>query len=603
MTFGETLSIYFEKTFNKQIDSLKLDSYFKVSKKGDLSILDLKKTQWHDGSSWRTFLFSTFDLGISPELVRDLPREIFRIAKDWFESQDTIKEDSINKEVFVEGLSRFMIAVAFGSKLKLAVWSLDSAKELRVLEKPEDAHASMSPARAKEFTDWFEESFSAKNLPRMDGFFKQGFGFNSVPSVASWLGLDKMENDLSGLLHESGHSIPAEKVKGLSWEQEVPCFYNPVARAAIPVLMVDGFPKLAARKDGSLYNLTQVPEAWQAWESRITPSLRLFWRVQLFSIFAPIGLRGRMAIWGRSPGGVGQSSIQNVISRHVGAEHSLSFDQLAWGKNWKHGSSDAWNKTLIMTPDVKAEGSSLMRNTTFHQFTGSDPMTIEPKFGRLFTARTWGKVWITSNEFPNIEVGAAHAMDRLALFEFGDMSPEMRDQETARDSEGNPICSDSGKPKFRPDFEERLASSLLDYLAVCFKAFWDETQGMRSAPSTHPKAMLRRIVSTCCSQAQAAVEYRFEDYFECGEENEISYGELNFILKAWNKNDSSMSFQVPGFVKWSEALSMSKGLPPVILEHKGGVHTVVGLRFKGNVGGSRGKVMVTFPDGKETEVM
>ena len=603
MTFGETLSIYFRNTFNSEIDSLKLEAYFKVGKKGDLSISELKKTQWSDPSAIRMFLFSNFGIGIDFVGAAQTILDINRFAKDWFESQEVEKGDAINKDVLVEGLSKFMVAIAFGSKLKLAIWSLDSAKELRVLEKPEDAHASMSPSRAKEFTKWFEESFSAKNLPRMEGFFKQGYGFNSVPSLASWLGLDKMENDLSGLLHEAGHSIPAEKVKGVSWDESCPCFYNPVSRKAIPVRVCENAVKLDVKKDGSAYNINTVPDAWEAWESRIAPALRPFWRVQLFSIFAPIGLRGRMSIWGRSPGGKGQSTIQNVISRHVGGQHALSFDQTAWGKGWKHGSSDAWNKTLLMTPDVKGEGVSLMRNSTFHQFTGSDPMTIEPKFGRIFTARTWGKVWVTSNEFPNVEVGAAHAMDRLALFEFGEMEPHILDRETAKNDGGEPILSDSGKPKLRPDFEERLSAQLMEYLAVCFKAFWDETMGMRSAPSTHPKAMLRRIVATCCSQAQAAVEYRFEDYFECGDNCEISYGELNFVLKAWCKNDASMSFQVPGFVKWAEALSISKGLAPVILEHRGGVHTVVGLQFRGNVGESRGKVMVTFPDGKETEVL
>jgi hypothetical protein len=212
-------------------------------------------------------------------------------------------------------------------------------------------------------------------------------------------------------------------------------------------------------------------------------------------------------------------------------------------------------------------------------------------------------VWITSNEYPNIEVGAPHAMDRLALFEFGEMEPHILDRETARDENGNLVLGETGKPKLRTDFETRLKDQLMDYLALCFHAWWRETEAMRCPPSTHPRYVFSRILATCGSQSQAAVEYRFTDYFETGDLCEMAYADLSFVLRAWNKNDAGMKFEVPGFVKWAEALAITNGSGVVILEHRGGVHTVAGLKFRGSISQSRGKVMVTFPGGKETELL
>jgi hypothetical protein len=101
-----------------------------------------------------------------------------------------------------------------------------------------------------------------------------------------------------------------------------------------------------------------------------------------------------------------------------------------------------WDKRLIMYPDCK--NRRFVSSEHYHQISGGDPTDVEGKGKRSFVVNMEAKIFIASNELPEIDPTRKHERSRIVLVK-PKMSDEVLQKIAVKDDKGNYVRNEMGE--------------------------------------------------------------------------------------------------------------------------------------------------------------
>lgn len=155
----------------------------------------------------------------------------------------------------------------------------------------------------------------------------------------------------------------------------------------------------------------QLNKAWDEFFSKYTEDemnimLAMIWGV----VFSKN--KSRMGLWIYDRHGYSGKSAFLLAMTEILGSHLVGVIQKDSLSN-QFGLAKIWDKRLVIYPDCK--NTMFLHSEKFHQITGGDLAEVEDKGQKSFTVKMSAKMFIASNDLPQIDPSKKHERSRLVL--------------------------------------------------------------------------------------------------------------------------------------------------------------------------------------------
>lgn len=186
--------------------------------------------------------------------------------------------------------------------------------------------------------------------------------------------------------------------------------------------------------------VAELNDAWCEFFSKFTADEKLIVLAMIWGVFYSKN-SSRMGLWIYDPDGYsGKSAFLRALTVLLGEDlvASIQKDSLS-NQFW---AAKIWDKRLVTYPDCKNRKFALSEK--YHQITGGDGTDVENKGQRSFNVNMEAKIFIASNELPDIDPNRKHERSRIVMVK-PRMSDEVLQKIAVKDNKGNYVRNEMGE--------------------------------------------------------------------------------------------------------------------------------------------------------------
>ena len=267
------------------------------------------------------------------------------------------------------------------------------------------------------------------------------------------------------------------------------------------------------------------PQAWPAWNefvSRLSdPAFYLAW---LGSVFDK-GNRSRQILWLYGDGQDGKSTTFRVLYETLGSCMATVPD-VGMGEDAKRFLAfQAYGHRLVVVTDCR--NLKILRAGIIRNLTSGDLVSVEGKGTNGFTAVTWTKLAVCSNDRPDISSGRADTSRAVVL----------RVAESVSKSDAQ--------------WEDRLRREVPAFLSSCLQRYREVCPGRAEIPCAQET---QQATKDAASESEAETEVIADDLVLVGRGRSCSLGALRILAR---QNHRLSRFECDDLVRW---LKVNRGV-------------------------------------------
>lgn len=324
--------------------------------------------------------------------------------------------------------------------------------------------------------------------------------------------------------------------------------------------------------------LTEMNEAWHEFFSKFTSDERLIVLAMIWGVFYAKN-SSRMGLWIYDPDGYsGKSAFLRALTVILGEElvASIQKDSLS-NQFW---ASKLWDKRLVTYPDCKNRKFCLSEK--YHQITGGDGTDVENKGQRSFNVNMEAKIFIASNELPDIDPNRKHERSRIVLVK-PKISDEVLQKIAVKDDKGNYVRNEMGEVETVGDrnFTDNLIAGGDAMLVNAYQAY--KKLCPNDADYIVPSSVLANLLNLETAE-RISYDSIFNDMFVEHAGSHITSNDLYSVYVnycAENPTKMAAFKSKDAFGDFKNYLSKDKKLEFTRLKNTAKTRIVQGIRLKG----------------------
>jgi len=260
------------------------------------------------------------------------------------------------------------------------------------------------------------------------------------------------------------------------------------------------------------------PETYERWSyfmHMVPDCLKDAAMAGIYAVFVPENT-GRQSMWWYDRGFTGKSSMFNALGRALSNPGRLGYGAVSTqGFQSPHSIAQIFDRRLWVCGDCS--NPHFLSHDIVRKATGGDPVDVNPKNEKHFTATINMKLMVGSNLVPQINIYNTHETSRIIYIPL--MPPEdsqlLRYCFPDKKDSTKPMRDAFGKPVFiKEDMDDVLYKQLIPFLFECKKAY-DKVCMNRKTIYLNKEA-IGLIKRDCVSQEQSDFEHIAEKNFMYG---------------------------------------------------------------------------------------
>lgn len=323
--------------------------------------------------------------------------------------------------------------------------------------------------------------------------------------------------------------------------------------------------------------MVELNEAWHEFFSKFTSDERLIVLAMIWGVFYARNT-SRMGLWIYDPDGYsGKSAFLRALTVILGEElvASIQKDSLT-NQFW---AAKIWDKRLITYPDCKNRKFALSEK--YHQITGGDGTDVENKGQRSFNVNMEAKIFIASNELPDIDPNRKHERSRIVLVK-PKISDEVLQKIAVKDDKGNYVRNEMGEVETVGDrnFTDNLIAGGDAMLVNAYQAY--KKLCPNDADFIVPSSVLANILNLETSE-RISYDSIFNDMFVEDAGSHITSNDLYTIYVnycAENPTKMNAFKSKDAFGDFKNYLSKDKKLEFTRMKNTAKTRIIVGIKSK-----------------------
>jgi hypothetical protein len=259
------------------------------------------------------------------------------------------------------------------------------------------------------------------------------------------------------------------------------------------------------------------PTWTEEWEARIPQDFIPIYRAWMFSVIDPQN-HGRQALWLKSSGYRGLSSLQSALEQALGIDliGAVSKDAVSSAFFF----SSVYGKRLIVYGDVT--NPRLISTEKIHSLLGRDLVQIERKFENAFVGRIYAKLLISGNIQPDIDIDQRHERTRLIFIPLQELPKHVLEKFTLQNGEGEQVMGDE-------TFSKRLANEFWHYMYLCAMSY--KKLCPHRSDIMIPSDLQQKMFAQVASESFIELDHFIKEYFEIGSEFSINQRAFNELAR------------------------------------------------------------------------